>query len=601
MRRRSARTLFLTLPVAALFLFGRHCLHRPLLAQLALPVYYVDADEGADANPGTSPQSAWQTLDRINARTFAGGSIVFFKRGCEWRGGLRLRISSSSDLPVTLGSYGSGPPPVLNGARLLSSWEPYSSAGVPIYRAAAPSAPAQVLVDGVSQELARSPNSGYSPLQGVFSASQVRVPDYDSFFFAHGPQRAKIHLRLRNWYGETRTVTRFDDQTGVISWDADPPLRYPPSPGDGSFLANALPLLDRPGEWYYDPEERALYLAFPGDQSPADSVVEAAVDPYGVFSDSAAASLRIDGLTLVNFAQAGVWARGAALELTGVRIRNSNERGVYAETRRLVITDSVIENTNSDGIWAAEAETLRIERNTLSNNGRVVPQRLPGLELNGIRVSRSGDVSVVSNVITGSGFGGITATAIRRTLRISGNRILNYCVALNDCAGVYINGSDFTASLREISHNFIQDGVGDPLAAPNPSRVLTAGIYLDIYASDFYLHDNVIDRARGELGGIAVNGGNRNVIAWNRIWQYNSPTMSFFKSPDTRFSPARIYPMDQNTVEQNSLFASLQRSERLNMVFVNGADSDNRFGVFRDNTLQILPRPPHIHAPTRRR
>ena len=29
--------------------------------------FYVDAERGRDAQPGTSPEQAWQTLERVNA------------------------------------------------------------------------------------------------------------------------------------------------------------------------------------------------------------------------------------------------------------------------------------------------------------------------------------------------------------------------------------------------------------------------------------------------------------------------------------------------------------------------------------------------------
>ncbi len=47
---------------------------------------YVDATGGSDANNGLSPSSAWKTIDRVNAPTFAPGDSILFKRGETFKG-----------------------------------------------------------------------------------------------------------------------------------------------------------------------------------------------------------------------------------------------------------------------------------------------------------------------------------------------------------------------------------------------------------------------------------------------------------------------------------------------------------------------------------
>ena len=76
--------------------------------------YYVSAD-GSDANGGTSPQSAWATLDKVNATALRPGDSVSFRRGDIFSGGLVVGQSGTSRLKVTLNAYGSGDPPVVTG------------------------------------------------------------------------------------------------------------------------------------------------------------------------------------------------------------------------------------------------------------------------------------------------------------------------------------------------------------------------------------------------------------------------------------------------------------------------------------------------------
>ena len=76
--------------------------------------YYVSAD-GSDANGGTSPQSAWATLDKVNATALRPGDSVSFRRGDIFSGGLVVGQSGTSRLKVTLNAYGSGDPPAVTG------------------------------------------------------------------------------------------------------------------------------------------------------------------------------------------------------------------------------------------------------------------------------------------------------------------------------------------------------------------------------------------------------------------------------------------------------------------------------------------------------
>lgn len=77
--------------------------------------YYVDSEGGNDANDGLQPESAWQSLARVNAATLAPGDEVLFKRGGLWRGVLVPR-SGEPGKPVRYAEYGEGPLPILQGS-----------------------------------------------------------------------------------------------------------------------------------------------------------------------------------------------------------------------------------------------------------------------------------------------------------------------------------------------------------------------------------------------------------------------------------------------------------------------------------------------------
>jgi len=84
-------------------------------------VYYVDAQAGRDNASGTSATSAWQTLPRVNAMTFAPGDTLLFKRGCSWSGQLAPRGSGQAGKVITIDAYAKGSLPQLNGNGFVES------------------------------------------------------------------------------------------------------------------------------------------------------------------------------------------------------------------------------------------------------------------------------------------------------------------------------------------------------------------------------------------------------------------------------------------------------------------------------------------------
>ncbi len=84
---------------------------RPALA--AGNTYYVNC---AAASDGTgSSTSPWNNLGTVNSKTFAAGDSLLFNRGTTCAGSFVFRSSGTSASPITIGAYGSGPLPVIDG------------------------------------------------------------------------------------------------------------------------------------------------------------------------------------------------------------------------------------------------------------------------------------------------------------------------------------------------------------------------------------------------------------------------------------------------------------------------------------------------------
>ncbi len=68
--------------------------------------YYVSSSTGRDTNSGTSPNSPWQNIQRLDTANLRPGDAVFFKRGDMWRATLNAAPG------VTYSAYGEGDKPV---------------------------------------------------------------------------------------------------------------------------------------------------------------------------------------------------------------------------------------------------------------------------------------------------------------------------------------------------------------------------------------------------------------------------------------------------------------------------------------------------------
>ena len=74
------------------------------VAKAALPAiattYYVDSVAGSDGNSGTATNAAWQSLAKINGKTFSAGDILLLKNGSSWTGTMNPKGSGTSGNPL---------------------------------------------------------------------------------------------------------------------------------------------------------------------------------------------------------------------------------------------------------------------------------------------------------------------------------------------------------------------------------------------------------------------------------------------------------------------------------------------------------------------
>ena len=94
--------------------------------------YYIAAN-GSDNNNGTSPNTPFKTIAKLNTIVFKPGDNILFKRGDTFRGQLNIKQSGTASKPITITSYGNGPLAVISGSEYVKNWSLYKGK---IYKAA---------------------------------------------------------------------------------------------------------------------------------------------------------------------------------------------------------------------------------------------------------------------------------------------------------------------------------------------------------------------------------------------------------------------------------------------------------------------------------
>jgi hypothetical protein len=91
-------------------------------SQLFGTTYYVDSSWGNDSSTGTSINTPWQTIAKINNYSFHGGDSILFKRGGIWKERLVFPSSGNAFIPIVIGSYGEGNLPIITGVNNYNGW-----------------------------------------------------------------------------------------------------------------------------------------------------------------------------------------------------------------------------------------------------------------------------------------------------------------------------------------------------------------------------------------------------------------------------------------------------------------------------------------------
>jgi len=110
MKRPAARSL----PCTRLGMLAVCAVCTLLSAYASAAVYHVDSTSGDDSAPGTSEARPWKSLGKVSSSHFQPGDRILLARGRVWQEQLTIPSSGTATGPITVGSYGTGPAPLID-------------------------------------------------------------------------------------------------------------------------------------------------------------------------------------------------------------------------------------------------------------------------------------------------------------------------------------------------------------------------------------------------------------------------------------------------------------------------------------------------------
>ena len=93
------------------------CLTLLITNFLNAATYYIDSVAGLDSQNGTTINTPWKSLTKINNMTFNANDKILLKSGSVWNGQqLKFMGSGIANFPIIIDKYGTGAKPLINGS-----------------------------------------------------------------------------------------------------------------------------------------------------------------------------------------------------------------------------------------------------------------------------------------------------------------------------------------------------------------------------------------------------------------------------------------------------------------------------------------------------
>lgn len=254
--------------------------------------YYVSV-EGSDGNSGLDVSKPFRTIQKASDIMTAGDTCIIMAGTYEET--VTVSSAGQEGKPVTFMAHPGDRVVVAGTRKVAGKWEVYKDN---IYKIPLDEQAEQVFVDGEMVVEARWPKMKISGLWDRRCWARVDPGSRFGKIICSGLTKTAINWtgavavlnvahQFRTW---TRTVSSYNAAEGSFEYPKDLDIGVTlawygesgePWEDDFFYLMGKLEALSQPGEWFYDPNNRMLYLWAPDGQHLVKHTVEYKVRKYG--------------------------------------------------------------------------------------------------------------------------------------------------------------------------------------------------------------------------------------------------------------------------------------------------------------------------------
>jgi parallel beta-helix repeat protein len=326
-----------------------------------MPTTYYFSNTGNDLNDGLSADTCWQSIKKLNSISLQAGDQILFKCGDHFRGSLNINISGTPENPIRIGSYGEGEKPVLSGSERVN---PEDSDGNSLLKCRIEKPVKGLFVGNEWMNIARYPSNGFF---GIDGGSKTCLKDRELLLKNIDCTGAVARIRAVNWQYEIARVARHEGDTLYFEQD----MIYQCDKDYGYFLDNKLDFLTEPGEWYYDDDEKLLYLMLPEGIKMSEDIIEAVTYDHGILFQEAKHAI-IEDIQFQHFQLSGIYASNSAdIKIKNCVFSKIHQDGIFLDSgsREIIIDHNSFADIKGRGIALLDCEDCSVINNHVSRIG----------------------------------------------------------------------------------------------------------------------------------------------------------------------------------------------------------------------------------------
>jgi parallel beta-helix repeat protein len=523
-----------------------------------MTTYYVSVD-GNDSAAGTSTSTPFATLQRaVHAMgSSASGDVAYVMDGTyDVTSPLTLNASNSGD---TIAAY-NGAAPVISGGTQVSGWTAGAN-GVWTAHLNNVSDVQQLVVNGASQTEARYPNYDASnPIKGGWLWAKDAPGGHDATMemaynpgdFHNGQPTAGEKVTVFSQLGyssDVLTIADVDSSAGLIKFTS--PASYDIGSGSRYFISGAQPLLDNPGEWWFDSSSHTLYYKAPAGFDGSNAVV---ANGHDLIDIQNASNVAIKGL---GFTDNPTDASSSDFTTSAIHVQGDSNHitldgNSYTNVAKGVVVDDTsnhvtVSNSSFTHLWSSAIDlTPETGQNTVTNN--IISHTGEVFRTGGaVEITESWGNTISHNTIDNVPRFGVEETNYDPNIK-SGSNTIEYNKLTHtgqqtpDVGAIYVYSHDDPGALGDtIRYNSIVDagGLGTNGSGFMPGQYMSAGIYMDDFASNAQIYGNFVQGTW--FGGVYLHGGANNNVWGNTLVDNNQVGIQLFPIDDKPMTGTSVH------------------------------------------------------------